>query len=389
MSLLLEALKKAERAKEDAQRRARGEASPAQSSAVAERTVVTRDKLPDISPSLEILSEDLAAPAPDERARLELAAEPAPAKDGARPGATSANSADGEAAGRASARKVFEAKFRESDPRMPFYLTVGALGVFALGTVVYFWLQLRPAPSLISLNPQPQPQASVAAAPVVPTPAGAPSLAAPAGAIPGLPPIAAPARAGVEPPEMPRLRDARREQPRLAPLPSLPVASVTRPPAQVHPKVQAGYAAYVAGELASARGEYEQALRDEPNNRDALLGLAAVEIRAGRYESAEALYLRVLQLEPRDAQAQAALIALRSGRSDPLVTESRVKSLLAADPGAHALNFTLGNQLANQNRWAEAQQEYFMAYAAEPENPDFAYNLAVSLDHLRQRRPAL
>src|SRR3954453_2596788 len=217
MSLLLEALKKAERAKEDAQRRARGEASPAQSSAVAERTVVTRDKLPDISPSLEILSEDLAAPAPDERARLELAAEPAPAKDGARPGETSANSADGEAAGRASARKVFEAKFRESDPRMPFSLTVGALGVFALGTVVYFWLQLRPAPSLISLNPQPQPQASVAAAPVVPPPAGAPSLAGPPGATPGRPPIAAPARAG-EPPEMPRLRDARREQPRLAPL---------------------------------------------------------------------------------------------------------------------------------------------------------------------------
>src|SRR3954469_16378291 len=204
MSLLLEALKKAERAKEDAQRRARGEASPAQSSAVAERTVVTRDKLPDISPSLEILSEDLAAPAQDERAPLELAAEPAPAKDRARPGATTAKSADGEAAGRASARKVFEAKFRESDPRMPFYLTVGALGVFAHGTVVYFWLQLRPAPSLISLNPQPQPQASVAAAPVVPTPAGAPSLAAPAGAIPGLPPIAAPARPGRGPPRPPR-----------------------------------------------------------------------------------------------------------------------------------------------------------------------------------------
>jgi tetratricopeptide (TPR) repeat protein len=262
---------------------------------------------------------------------------------------------------------------------------------------VYFWLQLRPAPSLVNLNAQPQ--ASVAAAPVVPAPASATSVA-PAGAIPGLPPVAAkraapnalpaaPVRASAEPPETPRLRDTRREQPRLAPLPSGPVASVARPPAQVHPKVEAGYAAYVAGQLASARGEYEQALRDEPNNRDALLGLGAVEVRAGRYESAEALYLRVLQLEPRDAQAQAGLIALRSGRSDPLVTESRVKSLLAADPGAHALNFTLGNQLASQNRWAEAQQEYFMAYAAEPENADFAYNLAISLDHLRQRRPAL
>jgi tetratricopeptide (TPR) repeat protein len=294
---------------------------------------------------------------------------------------------------------VFEAKFRESDPRLPFYMTLGALGVLALGTVVYFWLQLRPAPPLVNLNPQPQPHASVAAAPVVPVPTSAPS-APPAGTIPDLPvaakspapspPAALPGRTSIErAPEMPRLRETQREQPRPASSPAVPVASVARAPAQVHPKVEAGYSAYVAGDLALARSEYEQALRDEPNNRDALLGLGAVEIRAGRYESAEALYLRVLQVQPRDAQAQAALIALRSGRSDPLVTESRVKSLLAADPAAHALNFTLGNQLANQNRWAEAQQEYFKAYAAEPDNADFAYNLAVSLDHLRQRLPAL
>ena len=65
-----------------------------------------------------------------------------------------------------------------------------------------------------------------------------------------------------------------------------------------------------------------------------------------------------------------------------------MKSMLAQDPGAHALNFTLGNQLASQGRWAEAQQEYFKAFAADPENADFAYNLAVSLDHLRQPRLA-
>ena len=63
--------------------------------------------------------------------------------------------------------------------------------------------------------------------------------------------------------------------------------------------------------------------------------------------------------------------------------------MLAANPAAHALNFTLGNQLAQQNRWAEAQQEYFKAVAAEPDNADFAYNLAVALDHMRQSKLAL
>jgi tetratricopeptide (TPR) repeat protein len=153
--------------------------------------------------------------------------------------------------------------------------------------------------------------------------------------------------------------------------------------------VESAYAAYLAGELATARSDYQAALREEGGNRDALLGLAAIDVRAGRLESAEGTYLRLLQADPKDAHAQAGLIALRASRLDPLATESRVKTLLAADPEAEALHFTLGNQLAQQGRWAEAQAAYFKAFAAEPDNPDFAYNLAVSLDHLRQSKPAL
>jgi tetratricopeptide (TPR) repeat protein len=63
--------------------------------------------------------------------------------------------------------------------------------------------------------------------------------------------------------------------------------------------------------------------------------------------------------------------------------------MLADNPGSHVLNFTLGNELAQQGRWAEAQQEYFKAFSAEPDNADFAYNLAISLDHLRQPKLAL
>jgi tetratricopeptide (TPR) repeat protein len=157
----------------------------------------------------------------------------------------------------------------------------------------------------------------------------------------------------------------------------------------VHPRVGTAYAAYLAGDLTSARNEYQQALREEPANRDALLGVAALDVRAGRFELAEAAYLRLLQADPRDAHAQAALIALRAGRVDPVAAESRVKTMLADNPAAHVLNFTLGNQLAQQGRWAEAQQEYFKAFAADPENPDFAFNLAVSLDQMRQPRLAL
>jgi tetratricopeptide (TPR) repeat protein len=167
-----------------------------------------------------------------------------------------------------------------------------------------------------------------------------------------------------------------------------PAVQTTRQGPIIHPQVDAGYQAYMKGDLGASRSAYQQALAEDPANRDAILGMAALDVRAGRLETAEAAYLRLLQADPRDAQAQAALISVRSGRVDPLAAESRVKSMLAADPGAHVLNFALGNQLAQQGRWAEAQQEYFKAAAAEPENADFAYNLAVSLDHLRQPRLA-
>ena len=430
MSLLLEALKKAERAKEEAQRRAKegggeGADSAAPSAEPERKPVLTRDKLPDIaSTPLEILNDDLVpAPAPKPVLRPEPALEPlesappppkpAPRSMAAKPAAKAAAVEEqAQAAGRASARKVFEAKFREPNPKMPFYITMGLLGAFAVGTVGYFWYQLRPPPSLVNLNPPRGADVQVADAGAAPKPGAAAPLAVAPNAIPGLPPssasaanptpsaaaapVAAPAAstaaarpAPVEPPvETPRPRQRIAEvQP--APIAREPSPRVLRNAPEVNPKVEAGYSAYTAGDLAAARSEYEQALRDEPMNRDALLGLAAIDVRGGRYESAEALYLRVLQIEPRDPQAQAALISLRSGRSDPLATESRVKSLLAADPSAHALNFALGNQLAQQNRWAEAQQEYFKAYTADPDNADFAYNLAVSLDHLRQPRQAL
>jgi Tfp pilus assembly protein PilF len=62
---------------------------------------------------------------------------------------------------------------------------------------------------------------------------------------------------------------------------------------------------------------------------------------------------------------------------------------MASDRSSNVLHFTLGNQYAQQGRWAEAQQAYFKAFAADPENPDFAFNLAVSLDQLHQSRLAL
>jgi tetratricopeptide (TPR) repeat protein len=366
MSLLLEALKKAEKAKEEARQRA-GEAPPAEDQAVR-----TRAELPDIKQPLEILSEEISPKEPQPP--------PAPAP---RPGP------EPQAAGRAVAKKVFEVKFKEPNPRLPFYATMGALGAFALCTVAYFWYQLRPPPAWVNANPRPAQVAPVQVAAVQP-PRPIPVAAQPA--IPGLPAVAAvtPAAVTLEPKQVaPPPRPAAPRVARPVPPRASPVATSRPAPPRVHPKVEAAYAAYLKGDLESARSDYQDALREDAGNRDALLGLAAIDVRTGRLEGAEATYLRALQLDPSDAHAQAGLIALRGARLDPLATESRVKSMLAADPEASVLHFTLGNQLAQQGRWGEAQQEYFKAFSANPDNADFAYNLAVSLDHVRQGKLAL
>ena len=279
------------------------------------------------------------------------------------------------------------------NPKRGLHIALAFAGIAAIAAAAYFWHQLRPAAAVATPSPPPAVQP-----PPEPKPAPAPTSAA----LPGLPPVTAPsvpateapAAAAPQAPSVPARaavahKPAAKEEPALAPpfSPKPPAARIA--PATVHAGVQAGYAAYQAGDLAQARVDYQQALRDDASNRDALLGIAAIESRAGRTSEAESAYRRLLQADPRDSHAHAGLLALRAQRVDPLQAESRVKSLLANDPEAGALHFALGNQYARQGRWDEAQLAYARALGADPGNPDFAFNRAVSLDHLRQRGAAL
>lgn len=415
MSLLLEALKKAEKAKEDARRAREGDGAggelrlagdaPAANAPAGDapaedaKQVMTRDDLPQITAPLEILSEDLNADTAKSRAR-----DSSPQDAGAAEPAREPARGDGaQAAQRGTARKVFEAKMREPNPQLPFYIALGVLGAAGVATVIYFWLQLRPPVPLYNTNPAPPPGEM----PVVVAPKTPPPESSPVGTIPGLPPVSQPAakpapaapatpaataKRPAAPPAAARLRPAP-AAPRVAsPRPRSAAATslvTSRPPPRVHPGVASGYAAYQAGDMERARAGYEQALRDEPGNRDALLGLAAVETHAQQFAAAESVYRRLLLADPRDPFAHAGLLSLRAQRIDPVAAESRVKGLLAVDPGESVLHFSLGNQYAQQGRWAEARQAYGQAAAMDPENPDYAFNLAVSLEHMRLPQPAL
>jgi len=93
----------------------------------------------------------------------------------------------------------------------------------------------------------------------------------------------------------------------------------------------------------------------------------------------------VLALDPRNAAANAGMSALSA---DDDYNESRLKILLREQGNSEVLHFALGNLYAGQSRWGEAQHAYFNAYALESGNAEFAFNLAVSLDHLGQKKLA-
>ena len=155
----------------------------------------------------------------------------------------------------------------------------------------------------------------------------------------------------------------------------------------MNPALGEAYAALQSGNTETARTQYSRVLQSEPQNIDAMLGLAYIAAQENRSDDAMRFYTRILQLNPRQPQAQAALIGL-VGRADPVASETRLKQLISREPSAF-LHFILGNLYADQSLWAQAQQAYFQAHHLEPSNPDYAYNLAIGLDHLGQSKLAL
>ena len=174
----------------------------------------------------------------------------------------------------------------------------------------------------------------------------------------------------------------------------LALAKPTSAP-QISPALSAGYAALAAGDYALAKRRYAEAISANANSADAHLGFATAAARDG--ESADfALairhYQRVLEIDPRNSTASAALIVLGGGPGvassgaprSVAAQEAALRMLVSQDPSAANAHFLLGNLFAENRRWREAQQAFFEAARLQPQNADYSYNLAVSLDHLGQ-----
>ena len=152
--------------------------------------------------------------------------------------------------------------------------------------------------------------------------------------------------------------------------------------------INRAYQAYWRGEDALAKRLYREVLHREPKTREALLGLASLAMRRGNITTAMRHYQEILRLFPQDRVAQRALLQKTNGHSDGL-DKHQIKTLLQEFPNAPYLNFSLGNLHAAQSQWSLARAAYLRALRADSTNPDYAFNLAISLEHLHQPEAAL
>jgi tetratricopeptide (TPR) repeat protein len=160
--------------------------------------------------------------------------------------------------------------------------------------------------------------------------------------------------------------------------------------APVDQRIEAGYRALATGNVTNARRDYLAALELDPNNIDALLGIAGTAARDGNAAVAIAAYKKALTLEPGNMDATAALAMLIPDRSAGEANESRLKIMIAADAEQRpALHTALAGVYAADARWADAAQEYFIALSQDPSNSDLAFNVAASLDQIHKTAAAL
>jgi tetratricopeptide (TPR) repeat protein len=372
MSLLMDALKRAESSKQEAARQQAGKGitPPASSEGLtlaplaSETPAATNRPLPDLATHIDAVDADLAR-----SAQVRPAVEPAPIF------------APSAASSQAIARNAFTAKQTPEHPsRASLWLALGLLLIAGLSIAGYFWFQLNTmgSSSLLTAAPSPPP-------PVQPA------------FVPPAPPPQAPLAASAADNGMASDGDSRLALPVAPPARQQPTTRVAQPAAPVRlartvavtdPALTRAHRALQEGSLEQASQQYLLALQHDPNNVDALLALAAIAQHQGRGNEAEGWRQRALVADPSHPAAQAAVLGGTAAGTDPLATESRLKTLLAAQPQSAELNFTLGNLFAGQRRWGEAQQAYFNAVAADGDNPDYLFNLAVSLDQMRQPRPA-
>jgi predicted O-linked N-acetylglucosamine transferase (SPINDLY family) len=146
------------------------------------------------------------------------------------------------------------------------------------------------------------------------------------------------------------------------------------------------HALYLMGALCQSMGRFEEAIsylkesvRLRPDDAPTWNLLGVTLAKRLRHGEAEACFQRVLQLNPRDAEARGNLMRVRMVQGHETMTEVLVRPDSTAPSDSYEACYQRGLDLRQQGRFMEAEVSYRQALQHRPDSADALNNLAILL----------
>jgi tetratricopeptide (TPR) repeat protein len=152
--------------------------------------------------------------------------------------------------------------------------------------------------------------------------------------------------------------------------------------------VGAGYNALLRGEYDTALGFYDRALQKEPTSVLALLGRGAALQKLHRLDEARDAYINALKVDPENREALTNITSIVAERS-PTEALNALLDLEKQYPAFSPIQAQIGLLYAKNGSMEQALDYLRRAVALSPDATMYQYNLALVLDHMNLREQAI
>ncbi len=132
--------------------------------------------------------------------------------------------------------------------------------------------------------------------------------------------------------------------------------------------------------LDMARLRYQRALKADPKNQGALLGIARMYVKTGDRDHAVEAYRKYLGVYPKDTEVLHELALAHARWGDWAGAVGWCEAALKADPQNRAFRKTMGFCLARAGRWEEG----YVTLCQIMSEPQARYNMARVLEHVNR-----
>jgi Flp pilus assembly protein TadD len=133
------------------------------------------------------------------------------------------------------------------------------------------------------------------------------------------------------------------------------------------------------GNYANAAIMYQQAVGNDPQNIQALLGFGDCSLAVGSLDQAALAFARALDLDPSNGRALRGLASARIMKGEPQFAVAQLQKAIQVNPQDYKAMNTLGVAQDMLGQQAAAQASYRQILKGDPQNQSAKNNLALSL----------